>query len=265
MKKSLHVLKLKGGLSNTEEIKFLSTFIRGKLKSKNSTPTAPTDKEFSFNFWKTCNDYFNRSLNIIPKFSLSDCTQYFRNTLSCKLKNDFATPGWFVTIDRPTSAANVTPPSYNEVARAINKSRAGASPSPLDQISIIVLKRCPILRTILHKLIVDCWNRKYIPSVWRRGVTVLVYKKGDPSDPSNFRPITLQSTLYKIFSSIYRDRIKEFLTSNRYLNTNIQKGFVGGVEGVLEHTSLLDYIMRSAKRRQLSLYAVLFDLRNALG
>ena len=55
------------------------------------------------------------------------------------------------------------------------------------------------------------------------------------------------------------------MKSNGYLNTNIQKGFVGGVEGVLEHTALLEHIMRSAKRRQLSLFTVLFDLRNAYG
>lgn len=265
LKKSLHVLKKKGEYSDTEEIKFLSKLIREKLKSTITTPAAPSDKDFTLNFWKTCNDCFNRSLNILPKFTISDCTNYFRNTLSCINKTNFAIPEWFVNNAPPTSSANVTPPSYNEVARAINRSRGGASPCPLDQISILVLKRCPVLRTILHRLIVECWRTKYIPTVWRRGVTVLIYKKGDPTDPANFRPITLQPALYKVFSSIYRDRVQAFLTSNRYLNMNIQKGFVGGVEGVLEHTALLDYIMRSAKRRQLSLYAVLFDLRNAFG
>ena len=261
LKKSLHVLKSKGDHGDTEEIKFLSKLIREKLKGRNTTVTAPSDKEFNLNFWKTCNYWFNRSLDILPKFSISDCTYYFRTTLSCKSNSDFKTPAWFLNVDPPTSPANITPPSYKEVARAINKSRGGASPCPLDQISVIILKRCPILRTILHRLIVECWGSKYIPSVWRRGVTVLIYKKGDPSDPSNFRPITLQPTLYKVLSSIYRDRVQTFLSSNRYLNTNIQKGFVGGVE----HTALLNYIVRSAKRRQLSLYAVLFDLRNAFG
>ena len=52
---------------------------------------------------------------------------------------------------------------------------------------------------------------------------------------------------------------------NGYLNTTIQKGFVGGMERVLEHTALLEHILRLAKRRQLSIYTVLFDLRNAFG
>ncbi len=37
-----------------------------------------------------------------------------------------------------------------------------------------------------------------IPSSWKISHTVLIYKKGDTSDPANWRPISLQSTIYKI-------------------------------------------------------------------
>lgn len=96
-------------------------------------------------------------------------------------------------------------------------------------------------------------------------MTVLVYKKGDTADPANFRPITLESTNFKVFSSLYRNRMQAFMNDNSYMNTNIQKGFIGGVEGVMEHTELLDNIMKSAKRHQRSLVLALFDLRNAFG
>ena len=62
---------------------------------RNTTVIAPSDKEFNLNFWKTCNYWFNRSLDILPKFSISDCTYYFRTTLSCKSNSDFKTPAWF--------------------------------------------------------------------------------------------------------------------------------------------------------------------------
>jgi hypothetical protein len=265
LKKSLHVLKNNALYTDTEEIKFLSKFIREKITHKSSLPTPPTDKDFNVNFWKTCNDWFNRALNISPKFSLADCFTYFQATLYCKQDNIFNIPSWFINIPPPSHPANVTPPSYSEVTRAINRARGTSSPCPYDSLSIIIFKRIPILRSVLTRLIAECWRTKYVPSVWRRGLTVLIFKKGDNSCPSNFRPITLQPALYKIFSSIYRDRIQSFLNSNGYLNTNIQKGFIGGVEGVLEHTELLDYVIRSAKRRQLSLFISLFDLKNAFG
>jgi hypothetical protein len=49
------------------------------------------------------------------------------------------------------------------------------------------------------------------------------------------------------------------------MNTTIQKGFISGVEGVMEHIELLDNIIKSAKRHQRSLFLALFDLRNAFG
>ena len=78
-------------------------------------------------------------------------------------------------------------------------------------------------------------------------MTVLIYKKGDPSMVENFRPITLQSVPYKIYSAFIRNRLQSFLYNNEYHNNNIQKGFAHGQDGVLEHTELLDYMMRDAK------------------
>src|SRR6266516_3360193 len=89
-------------------------------------------------------------------------------------------------------------PSYAEIASIVKKARAGSSACPLDQLSVLTLKKCPILRTILHNIIANCWQSQYTPKVWRVGVTILIYKKGDPSKVENFRPITLQSVPYKI-------------------------------------------------------------------
>ena len=70
---------------------------------------------------------------------------------------------------------------------------------------------------------------------------MLVYEKGDPSDTANFRPITLQPVLYKIFSTIFRNRLQKFIDSNGYLNSSIQKVFLAGCDGVLEHRAYGQY------------------------
>ena len=93
----------------------------------------------------------------------------------------------------------------------------------------------------------------------------MIYKKGDPSKVDNFRPITLQSVPYKIFSSFIRNRLQTFLDNNNYHNNNIQKGFAHGQDGVLEHTELLGFILRDAKKSHRGYFAVLLDLRNAFG
>src|SRR6218665_3307087 len=126
-------------------------------------------------------------------------------------------------------------------------------------------KRCPILRTVLQKIIVECWRTSSIPGCWKRCSTILIYKKGDPEDPSNFRPITLQPVLYKVLASVIRNRIYAFLEKNKFVDRKIQKGFWPTIDGVAEHTQVLSHVIRDAKRSQRSIVITLLDLKNAFG
>ena len=87
-----------------------------------------------------------------------------------------------------------------------------------------------------------------VPSSWKRGATILIYKKGATDDPSNFRPITLQPVWHKVFTSVYTSKMYQFLNENHHLYPDTQKGFMKGVDGVIEHTELLSHILRVAER-----------------
>ena len=116
--------------------------------------------------------------------------------------------------------------------------KASGSPCPLDQISIICFKRCPYLRTYLAEIIHAVWSSGSISSDWKRACTILIHKKGDSSDPANFRPITLQSIFsLKVFTSCLRNSIFKFLVTNNLIEHDIQKGFTPGISRTLEHTS----------------------------
>ena len=62
-----------------------------------------------------------------------------------------------------------------------------------------------------------CWEHQYIPTKWKDGVTVLAYKSGSTSDPGNFRPITLQPVMSKIFTAIIKNRIYDYLLQSNYI------------------------------------------------
>jgi len=102
---------------------------------------------------------------------------------------------------------------------------SGVSPCPLDQMLTLVMKKYLIIRTALHKLYTECWTQRDILACWKETLTVLIYKKGPTDDLAKFRPITLQPVFYKIFAALYRNRIYKFLQANKYIDTNIQKGF----------------------------------------
>jgi len=49
-----------------------------------------------------------------------------------------------------------------------------------------------------------------LPEEWKVGHITAVYKKGNKSDPSNYRPISLTSIICKIMESMIRDHIMIF-------------------------------------------------------
>ena len=163
-------------------------------------------------------------------------------------------------LDIPSIGFHLEALTYKEIAKIIFKMKSSASPCPLDQISIIVLKKCPYFRTYLWRIISASWTRGYFPTVWKRGITVLAYKKD-----SNFRPITLQPVLSKVFTSILWNRIYDFCYKNIYIESNLQKGFWDDISGCIEHTETLTHIINHARKKQRSLIITLLDLKNALG
>jgi hypothetical protein len=58
------------------------------------------------------------------------------------------------------------------------------------------------LRSQIHKLIKLIWNKEGSPHQWKESTVVPIHKKGDKTDCSNYRGISLLSTSYKILSNI---------------------------------------------------------------
>ena len=61
----------------------------------------------------------------------------------------------------------------------------------------------------LEKIFNYILEKKSFPKQWSKGVINPIYKKGDTSEPSNYRAITLVSCLGKLFSIIVNERLKK--------------------------------------------------------
>ena len=123
-----------------------------------------------------------------------------------KRSREYSTPSWMQKLDTLSIGFHHEAPTYNEITKIIFKMKSSALPCPLDQVNNRP-KKCPYLRTYLWRIISVSWTRGDFPTVWNRGITVLVYKKDSNKNPSNFRPITLQPVVSKVFKSILRNRI----------------------------------------------------------
>ena len=84
-------------------------------------------------------------------------------------------------------------------------------------------------------------------------------------ETSNFRPITLELVFAKIYSSLIRNRIYNFLLENQFIESNIQKGFWSAISGTIEYTELLTHIIKHAENKQRQIIIALLDLKNGFG
>ena len=69
----------------------------------------------------------------------------------------------------------------------------------------------------------------------------------------------------KVFNACIKNRLWSFLSLNKMINIKMQKGFWPGVDGVTEHTELLNYLLKHQKSKKRELYVIRLDLKNAFG
>ena len=170
------------------------------------------------------------------------CEAFFIKAFKGKGKLIFSIPDWIPQLRQPTVQCDLSPPTYKEICKIIKQMKGSSSPCPIDQVSIICFKRCPYLRSYIPAVCSNVLASQHIPSPWRRATTILLHKQGDTDDPANFRPITLQPTTLKIFTSFLRMRTFTFLVNNGYSECHIQKGFIPGLSGTFEHIASMEFL-----------------------
>lgn len=94
-----------------------------------------------------------------------------------------------------------------------------------DGIPPIVLRNCALsLATPLSKLFHSLFSTGQFPDLWRTANVQPVPKKGDRSDPTNYRPIALTSILSKVMERIVNSRLVAYLEDHKLINDR-QYGF----------------------------------------
>ena len=268
--------KLKRSNSDLRTIKFVSKRIRSKLKNNSEEPVnkrkdaiyaADHDAFLKHSaVWIHAKKFLNTSNNILPSFNKEVCTTYFKKVLRKIMPNVFfRTPSWIPRFEPPSSSFNTKPPTYRKVTNVIKRMKSSGCPCPLHQISILVFKHCPHLQSYLTTLLEQVWEFGKIPEVWKKATTILIHKKESCEDPANFRPITLESVPLKILASLIRNKMFSFLSENKYVEHEVQKGFTPKVLGTFEHPSQMAYLINHARIKQRSLVITLLDLKNAFG
>ncbi|EPB79203.1 hypothetical protein ANCCEY_01730 [Ancylostoma ceylanicum] len=105
----------------------------------------------------------------------------------------------------------VPPFVTSEVRHAIETMPRGKAPGG-DGITVELLQACgPTLYNALARRSSLYLTKCEVPVAWKQSSTILLFKKGDKEDLENYRPITLLSVLYKIFTRCIMTRIRRTL------------------------------------------------------
>ena len=203
-----------------------SSFRNRKIDKLNSSPTEKC-------FWSLSKKIFNNFCNssfpslIRPDSSIACCPtdkanlfgSYFSANSSLSDSNAPDPPTQ--TLSNPIPSIII---SARKVRRVLRSLKTDTSSSP-DGIPPKFLKEfadelAPVLCRLFRLILISCTY----PSSWKRALVQPVPKKGDRSNPSNYRPIALASAVAKVFETLLNSHFIKHLESNNLLSDQ-QYGF----------------------------------------
>lgn len=156
--------------------------------------------------------------------------------------------------------ADTFPPVLaSEIRTAIDEMKNGKTPGE-DGIYNELLKLAsdqilPSLTNIFNKIL----QTEEIPEQWKSSTIILLHKKGTKDDMNNYRPISLMSNLYKLFSKVLTRRLTKVLDENQPTE---QAGFRSGFS-TTDHLQAINQIIEKTVEYHHTLYLAFVDYNKA--
>lgn len=159
----------------------------------------------------------------------------------------------------PKKSGLITPFTLKEVVLAIRDLKNEKSPGPDD----IINEALKIGETVLAGAFCKLFNMILLstetPSQWSQSDIILIYKKGDPSNISNYRPISLMPSTYKLFSKCILKRISKTIDQCQPIE---QAGFRSGYS-TIDHIHVVSILIERYKEYNTPLYIAFVDYKKA--
>lgn len=198
----------------------------------------------------------------VPKANLEEHLK--KSCTDDRHQEDVTLPSDMPPLSPPEHELDVTPPRWSEVEKTVRRARAAAAPGP-NGVPYRLYKNAPDVLRFLWKLMKVVWQKKKIPTSWRRAGGILIPKEKDSTEINQFRQISLLNVEGKIFFSVVAHRLTGYLQRNNLIDTSIQKAGIPGFSGCVEHASVIWHQIQVAKKEGKDLHVVFLDLANAFG
>jgi Reverse transcriptase (RNA-dependent DNA polymerase) len=275
--KAAHKALLKAGLKGSPEEQMIKSQWRALLREHNQfrkhlqNKQAQKQRFLQENNFKKNPQAFSQKLfhentkHRQPNFTADEAKEYFTHTY-----HDISRDHCYSSLDEfsrpglPQILLSTRSPTKKELEKSIRRKRNSAAPG-FNALTYVPFKKCPCIQDFVFQLSKKIWNTQDVPSDWAQAYITLISKSDNVSNVSEFRPIAVTSTAGKIFFSVISMRLQMFMIKNSFISRSVQKGFLTGVSGCLEHAFALMEALREAKTLQRQIVVTWIDLANAYG
>lgn len=146
-----------------------------------------------------------------------------------------------------------------EIKKALKQMKNGKCPGE-DRITTEMLKfGGNILEGYIKKLFNQCLCEGTIPKCWLEAEVILLYKKGDSTNIENYRPISLLSHLYKLFTKVITNRLTSKLDSYQPVE---QAGFRKGFS-TIDHLQAVRTLIEKSVEYNVPIHTAFVDFHKA--
>ncbi|KAI5726940.1 hypothetical protein M8J76_011469 [Diaphorina citri] len=113
----------------------------------------------------------------------------------------------------------------------------------------------PKLQEIFNRVM----HERTIPEQWSISKIILLYKKGAREEIGNYRPISLSSCIYKIFTKIIQQKLRKKLDENQ---PQEQAGF-RSTFSTIDNLQTINQILEKCREYQIKVYISIIDYKKA--
>jgi hypothetical protein len=116
---------------------------------------------------------------------------------------------------------------------------------------------------MLYLFFKHCFKQRQIPTSWKTSLTILLYKKSDPTLLSNHRPIVLANTIYKLFTSTLTTILSGYGEKYQILHDS-QEGF-RAERSTARQLQIILSALEDAKFTNQDIFLLYIGFKNAFG
>ena len=153
------------------------------------------------------------------------------------------------------------PPPFleEEIEQAMKMMKKGKAPGNDGITSDILKLGGSELTKYLTRAFNEILRSKEIPDTWQEAKIIILFKKGDPKEIKNYRPISLLTHTYKIFTRLLQNRMEKILDENQ---PREQAGFRKGFS-TTDHLHALNQLIEKSNEYNLPLCLGFVDYEKA--